>query len=444
MDDIALLREYTVRNSETAFETLVSRRIGFVYSAALRQVRDPHLAEEVTQAVFIILAKKAARISAETILTGWLFRTTRFAALAQTRAAAKRRQREQEAHMQTEIQHAAPDPLWEQMSPMLDEALASLGETDRQAILLRFFENKGLADVGSALKANEDTARKRVTRALEKLRKYFSKHGVVSKATIIATGISANSVQAAPAHLAIAITATAMKGSAVAASTLTLVKGTLNIMAWIKAKMAIVIGASTLLAGATILTLRAQEQQVRDQEGKIRVQEQQIREQVRQAGLSPEQRQILEDRLQQLRDQQNQLRNKQDQLRNQDTNAFARPSLQLSPFTAVRFEGDKIFVTYSGGEYKLVAIDDLSVSSLATFCKNHYRDLWQKRFAEDLLVVLGDMKHPLNAEHTVNLTLLDSQTGEKKTVDNAPMTAENRQAIMQVRLSDKTGDAAKQ
>src|SRR3954469_8783231 len=117
LDDIALLREYAAHNSEAAFTTLVSRRVGFVYSAALRQVRDPHLAEDVTQAVFVILAQKAARISDQTILTGWLFKTTRFAAMAQTRAAAKRTARaaaiEKEFQMQTEIQSAAPDPLWE-------------------------------------------------------------------------------------------------------------------------------------------------------------------------------------------------------------------------------------------------------------------------------------------------------------------------------------------
>src|ERR1039458_698903 len=117
MDDMALLREYATGNSETAFETLVSRRVNFVYSAALRQVRNPHLAEEVTQAVFIILAKKAGRISDKTILSGWLFKTTRFAAMAQIRAAARRRQHELEAQMQPEIQPGTPDPLWEQMSP---------------------------------------------------------------------------------------------------------------------------------------------------------------------------------------------------------------------------------------------------------------------------------------------------------------------------------------
>src|SRR6266850_7175513 len=175
LSDMALLREYAARDSEAAFEELVSRRVGFVYAAALRQVRDPHLAEEVTQAVFIILAQKAGRISDKTILTGWLFKTTRYAAIAQMRADARRRQREQEAFMQSEIQPAAPDPLWDKMSPLLDEALAALGETDRQAVLLRFFENKSLAEVGSHLGTGEDTARKRVSRALEKLHRYFSR-----------------------------------------------------------------------------------------------------------------------------------------------------------------------------------------------------------------------------------------------------------------------------
>ena len=258
MDDMALLREYAARNSETAFETLVSRRIGFVYSAALRQVRDPNLAEEVTQAVFIILAQKAGRISGKTILAGWLFRTTRFAALAQMRADAKRRRREQEANMQSELQPTAPDLFWEQMSPLLDEALATLGETDRQAVLLRFFENKSLAEVGRSLGTGEDTARKRVARALEKLHRYFSKHGISSTTNALAEVISANSIQVAPAMLAKSVTAVAMaKGAAASGSTLTLIKGALKIMAWTKAKTAIVVGLGVLLAaGTTTVTIR--------------------------------------------------------------------------------------------------------------------------------------------------------------------------------------------
>jgi RNA polymerase sigma factor (sigma-70 family) len=259
MDDLALLREYAANNSEAAFAELVSRRIGFVYAAALRQVRDPHLAEEITQAVFIILAQKAGRISDKTIMAGWLFKTTRYAAIAQTRDLAKRQQREQEVFMQSEIQQIAPDPLWEQMSPLLDEALATLGETDRQAVLLRFFENKSLAEVGSHLGTGEDTARKRVARALEKLHRYFNQRGVSSTTAIIAGAMSANSVQAAPVVLAKSVTAVAMaKGAAASGSTLTLIKGALKLMAWTKAKTAMVAGACVLLAaGTTTLTVVA-------------------------------------------------------------------------------------------------------------------------------------------------------------------------------------------
>lgn len=439
LDDIALLREYADRNSEEAFEKLVVRRIGFVYSAALRQVRDPHLAEEVTQAVFIILAQKAGRISGKTILTGWLFKTTRFAAVAQMRAAAKRREREQEAQMQTEIDRTTPDLVWEQMAPILDEALASLREPDRQAILLRFIENKALAEVGNALRMTEDTARKRVSRALEKLRAYFAKRGVDSTTTFLANALSVYAVHATPTHLTGTIAATAMKGSTIAASTLTLVKGTLNVMAWIKAKAAIVIGASTLIVGTAILTLHAQEEKIREQEQKIRAEEQQIRLEEQQPGLSDARRAALEDQLNQLRSQQDGLRKRQNQLREQDTNVFAHPSLQISPFTAVRFEGEKVLVTYSGAEYELAAIDQLAAPGVVAFSHDQYGNDWQKRIAEDLAALLTDMGHALNAEHTVSLELIDPKTREEKKVEHALMTPENRQAIMRTRMQTKAG-----
>jgi RNA polymerase sigma factor (sigma-70 family) len=259
MDDMALLQEYAAGNSEAAFETLVSRRVGFVYSAALRQVRDPHLAEEIAQAVFVILAQKAGRIFEKTILTGWFFRTTRFAALAQIRDRAKRRQRELEVQMQSEFLSPAADEIWNQMSPLLDEALATLGEKDRQAVLLRFFENKSLAEVGKNLGTGEDTARKRVSRALEKLHRYFAKHGVSSTTAIIAGAISANSVQTAPLALAKSVTAVAIaKGAAANGLTLTLINETLKIMTHAKLKLAIGITGGILLATGAITMVISQ------------------------------------------------------------------------------------------------------------------------------------------------------------------------------------------
>ena len=262
MDDMALLQEYAGHRSEAAFTTLVNRRLPFVYSAALRQVRDPHLAEEITQVVFIILAQKARKISGQTILTGWLFQTTRFVALAQIRAAARRRQHEQEAQMQSEFSSPATDETWRQLAPGLDEALAALSEADRQAVLLRFFDNQSLAEVGHILGTGEDTARKRVSRALEKLHRFFHRRGVSLTTAILAGTISANSVHAAPAALAQSVTAAALaKGAAAGSSTLTLLQGVLKLMAWTKAKTTLAAGAIAILlvAGtATIFVCRHQ------------------------------------------------------------------------------------------------------------------------------------------------------------------------------------------
>ncbi|MGA2556617.1 MAG: sigma-70 family RNA polymerase sigma factor, partial [Verrucomicrobiota bacterium] len=258
LDDIALLRQFAAQRSEAAFDQLVSRHAGFVHSAALRQVRDPQWAAEITQAVFLILAQKAARISDKTILTGWLFKTTRFVALAQVRAEAKRRQHDQETQMHTRLQTEpssdAGDRAWAELAPLLDQALAQLGETDRQAVLLRYFENKSLAEVGNKLGAGEDTARKRVSRALEKLRKFFAKNHVVYSTAIIAGAISANAVQAAPAGVVAAIPAMAVKGSAIAVSTLTLVKEALKLMTIAKLKAAALVAAAAILtAGSTVV-----------------------------------------------------------------------------------------------------------------------------------------------------------------------------------------------
>lgn len=250
-DDMSLVREFAGQQNEAAFEALVTRHVNLVYSAALRQVGDAHTAEEVTQAVFIILARKAGSLRRETFLTGWLFKTTRYAAAAERRARVRRLHRETQAYM--DHSQTTEDEAWPQIAPLLDEALANLGETDRRAVLLRYFENKPLAEVGATLGVNEDAARKRVNRGLEKLRKLFGKRGVTLTSTVIAGVVGANSVQAAPAVLAKSVTAAAItKGVAASGTTLTLIKGALKMMAWTKAKAAAAIGASVLLATGAV------------------------------------------------------------------------------------------------------------------------------------------------------------------------------------------------
>jgi RNA polymerase sigma factor (sigma-70 family) len=256
VSDMDLLRDYQRQGSEEAFAELVRRHVNLVYSAALRHAGIAAHAEEITQAVFVILARKAAGLRPDTILDAWLYETTRWTALSFLRGERRRQLREQEAYMQSELD-AQAGSTWNQLSPLLDEAMLRLGQTDRDALVLRFFEGRSLNEVGHALGASEEAAKKRVNRALDKLRNIFAKRGVSSTTAIIAGAISAHSVQAAPVALAKAATAAAItKGAAASGSTLTLIKGALKIMAWTKAKTAIVTGAILVAAvGTTTITL---------------------------------------------------------------------------------------------------------------------------------------------------------------------------------------------
>jgi RNA polymerase sigma factor (sigma-70 family) len=248
--DDKLLREYALNRSEQAFEILVSRHINLVYSVACRQVRDMHLAEEITQAVFIILERKAGTLGPKTVLSGWLCRTARYVAANRLTIERRRYHREQEAYMQAQLNEPEAHA-WMQIEPVLENAMAQLGEKDHNAIVLRFFEDKSFSDVSRALGTSEDAAKKRLKRAVEKLRAFFTKRGITLSAGVIAGAISSNSVQAAPVGLATSVTVAAVKGSGVTATTLTLIKTTLKIMAWTKLKTAAVGGAIALLLTGT-------------------------------------------------------------------------------------------------------------------------------------------------------------------------------------------------
>jgi RNA polymerase sigma factor (sigma-70 family) len=230
-DDIALLHEYVERGSEDAFAALVARHVNKVYSVALLNTGNPHQAEEITQAVFVILARKSRQLGSHVILSGWLYQTARLTALTFIRSEIRRARREQEAHMQSILNESETEAFWAQIAPLLDAAMAGLNETDRHAVVLRFFDGKSMKEVGAILGATEDAAKMRVNRAVGKLQTFFARRGIDSTGDTIAQTISANSVQAAPALLAKTATAIALaKGTAASISTVTLAKATLLAM----------------------------------------------------------------------------------------------------------------------------------------------------------------------------------------------------------------------
>jgi RNA polymerase sigma factor (sigma-70 family) len=176
--DPELLREFARINSEAAFAELVKRHVNLIYSAALRQVNgDEHLAKDVAQTVFTDLARKASSLSRRESLTGWLYTSAHFAAAKIVRGENRRRDREEKFMRESENSGMGVPPVqsanemeWEKIRPALDDAMHELKETDREAVLLRYFENRQFAEVGAKLGLNENAARMRVERALEKLR----------------------------------------------------------------------------------------------------------------------------------------------------------------------------------------------------------------------------------------------------------------------------------
>ncbi|MBI3191699.1 MAG: sigma-70 family RNA polymerase sigma factor, partial [Pedosphaera parvula] len=190
--------------------------------AALRMVCDSHLAEDVTQGVFVALAQNARQLTQHPVLSGWLHRTAQNRAANAVRSDVRRRAREQEAAAMNELLATEPDAVWERIAPQLDAALGELSEADHDALMLRYFERKSAREMAQILGTSEEAAQKRVTRAVERLREFFAKRGVTVGASGLVIVISANAVQAAPVGLAVTISTTAaLAGTAIATTATT-------------------------------------------------------------------------------------------------------------------------------------------------------------------------------------------------------------------------------
>jgi RNA polymerase sigma factor (sigma-70 family) len=251
--DWELLNRYAQKGAQDAFAQIVKRYVDLVYATCFRDLRDHHLAEDATQAVFLVLSRKAASLRCEVVLAGWLFQTARLVVRNVRKQEARRKARERSAAEM--LQQSSPSGLaWGGLTPLLNEGLGRLGSKDRDAILLHYFQHKTMAEVGDSTGVSEDAARMRVSRAVQKLRSFFSRKGQTLAVGAVATLLMANAVQAAPpscaASAVAAVCGTAAHAALASSSAATLASATMKSLVAAKVKMAATIAAMTLLVPA--------------------------------------------------------------------------------------------------------------------------------------------------------------------------------------------------
>jgi RNA polymerase sigma factor (sigma-70 family) len=264
LTDEQLLRAYSEGHSEAAFTELVGRHVDLVHSTALRTVRQPEMAQDVAQAVFLHLARKAGSIRKASALPGWLYRVACDQAANAVRAERRRRRREQEA-VQMNSTTGEKAPAWGEIALLLDEAMRALARRDQDAVVLRFFQGQSLRRVGEALELSEDAAQKRLSRALERLRDYFARRGVKVSAAALASGLAAHAVEAAPSSLAANLAAASMSAASAGSAGSTLF---CRIMLMTKTKTAL-ISVALVAAVTPVALLQHQERLTRRENARL-------------------------------------------------------------------------------------------------------------------------------------------------------------------------------
>lgn len=252
--DAELLRRYATERSEAAFAELVHRHLDFVYAAALRQAQgNTALVEDAVQSVFTDLARHAARLSRHVVIVGWLHAATRFAVAKAIRSEVRRRAREEKAHHMNEAlrEHTVPAD-WTQLQPVLDDVLAELKERERVAVLLKFFEKRSFAEIGSSLRLTETAARSCLDRALEKMHQRLARRGLNSSAGALGLVLANQLGATAPAGLATSVAAGALAATAVGSAVggMALTQGAIYFMA----KSKILLVGALAVVGAIVAT----------------------------------------------------------------------------------------------------------------------------------------------------------------------------------------------
>jgi len=251
MTDYELLQAYVAKGSQAAFSELVNRHLPLVWSAARRQMRDEHLTQDVAQQVFTLLAQKAVALGPHTIVPGWLYRTTSHVAARTQRGETRRREREQLATIA--MNEPPNNPAWTEVEPLLDEAMASLNDTDRDAVILRYFKNQSLREVGAALGSSEDAAQKRLARAVEKLHTFFTHRGKTVTTGAFIAALAGGAIQPVPAGMAAIISTTALSGVVLTAATSTATLATVQLMSIAALKPILVTGAALVMSAVIVV-----------------------------------------------------------------------------------------------------------------------------------------------------------------------------------------------
>jgi RNA polymerase sigma factor (sigma-70 family) len=253
--DLTLLRAY-LNGSQDAFTTLMQRHVDFVYSAAVRQVRDRHLAEDVVQAVFLVLAQKAKSLKADTVLVAWLHRTTRYCAANAMRVASHRRFHENRMrHMAPRDEREDEVVDWGRLSEVLDRAINKLPTKQRQAILLRYFSQKTHAQVGQEIGLSTAAATKQIQRGLERLRHTIDRAGLALSVPVLAHALQSHVIQPAPAQLVATLKAGSLAATAGSSAISTsIAKGAIQMIRWSQIKLTALVAAGTALVAGGVAT----------------------------------------------------------------------------------------------------------------------------------------------------------------------------------------------
>jgi RNA polymerase sigma factor (sigma-70 family) len=381
MADIDLLTPH-LYGSDEAFTALVRRHIDWIYALAIRRLRDPHAADDVTQAVFVLLHRKSPRLPSDRAMIAWLHRTACYATLAAAKSNRRRKNHETRAAMLHPTTSTPDEPAWKDLAPILDDLITKLPRADRQAILLRYYRDMPYTDIAMEIGATPDAVRKRIERAIDKLRALAESRNLMLSSTALATYL-VSQVRLAPPPGLIATSATAATApavSSIAVPSASIVKG---------ASLMIAVAKLKFVAIASIFAVIVM--------GKLIIAAQSAPENAPAKAPAPRAAAL--------------------------PNGSAPAPDPSAPFTNIRWRGNTPEVEINNTWYELVSLNDQPIAEIVDFTQRAYRDIWQKRFAEDLVQVMQGLNKPLAAAVKLQLRTLDAK---QLITQSVPMTTENR------------------